>query len=409
MAAGLLEPVGIDLTGQLRYRAHDLVALFARELAGREDEEVVRVAYQRLLDTLLVLAHSVHFRVVRKDGLLPDPLPDGIAALPVDIAGLTADPSAWLHTEQNQLLYAIAQACRLGCYDKGALLADMVIPPLSSRGGYEQMVRVRASVRDAARAAGDERVAGRQASSRADVMLSLSLDDAAIEFEESVTTFRRLELGHELIHSLTGLAFARMFQGRPAHRYAEEATTIALASGDPADIVLALRTQAETLVLGGRPAEALPLLEEALDQVQTRGNTECRRALLLRTLDCAITLGKLDLAEATYARALEVTNATSDAHGFGWLLIHHSRLQREHGDLPAAMADAREGLRIMAEAGDPRGVFIANLRLAEVLLSGGDSTGATALLKDLLATSDMASVPLLRAKAEDLLEQAGLS
>lgn len=409
MAAGLLEPVGIDLTGQLRYRPHDLVALFARELAAREDQEVVRAAYQRLLDTFLVLAHSVHLRVVRKDGLPPDPLPDGITAGPVDIAGLTADPSAWLHTEQNQLLYAIAQACHLGCHDKAALLADMVIPPLSSRGGYEQIVRVRAAVRDAARAAGDQRVASRQASSRADVLLSLSLDEAATEFEESVTAFRGLGLDHELVHSLTGLAFARMFQGRPALRYAEEATAIALATGDPADMVLALRTHAETLLLGGRPADALPLLEGALGHARTLSSTDSQRALLLRTLDCAITLDKLDLAESTYTRALEVTSAASDAHGFGWLLIHHSRLQRAYGDLPAATADAREGLRIMVEAGDARGVFLANLRLAEVLLSDGDSTGAAALLRDMLSTSDMASVPLLRAKAEDLLSQAGPS
>jgi hypothetical protein len=98
-------------------------------------------------------------------------------------------------------------------------------------------------------------------------------------------------------------------------------------------------------------------------------------------------LGKLDLAESTYAQAVQVTNAETDAHGFGWLLLHHSRVQRAHGDIPAAMREAREGLRLMVEAGDPRGVFIANLRLAEVLLADGDSPGAATLLRDLLSTS----------------------
>jgi tetratricopeptide (TPR) repeat protein len=409
MAAGLLEPVGLDPTGQLRYRPHDLVALFARELASREDEDVTRAAYQRLLDTFLVLAHSAHLRVVRKDGLPPDPLPDGVVAGPVDVRGLTADPDAWLHTEQSQLLYAITQACRLGCYDKAALLADMIIPPLSIRGGYEQIVQARAIVRDAARAAGDERIASRQASSRADVLLSLCLNEAATEFEESVTVFRRLGLSHELVHSLTGLAFARMFQGRPAHMYAEEATEIAYATGDPDSIVLALRTRAETLILGDRPAEALPLLEKALSHVRTLRNTEIQRALLVRTLDCAISVGKLDLAETMYARALEVIDAATNAHGLGWLLVHHSRLRRAYGDVPAAMADAREALRLMVEVGDPRGVFIANLRIAEALLAGGDSPGAASLLHTLLSTSDAASVPLLKIKAEALLAQTTAS
>ncbi|GAA3925721.1 AfsR/SARP family transcriptional regulator [Actinoplanes auranticolor] len=406
MTAGLLEPAGVDLTGQLRYRPHDLVALFARELAGGEDDEVTRAAYRCLLDTFLVLAHHVHLRVDRKDGLPPDPLPDGIAAGPVDIAGLTADPGAWLQTERAQLLYAITQACRLGSYDKAALLADLTIPSLSIRGGYDQIVRVRAAVRDAARAAGDERVASRQASSRADVLLSLDLDRAAAEFEESVAVFRRLGLSHELVHSLTGLAFARMFQGRPALPHAREATEIAYATGDPENIVLALRTHADTLVLQDRPAEALPLLDRALAHTQALWNTDSHRALLVRKLDCAISLGELDLADKTYAQAREVTDAVNNAHGLGWLLVHHSRLRRARGDLPAAMADAREALRRMVEAGDPRGVFIANLRLAEALLAGGDSPGAAALLRALMSTSDVASVPLLKDKAEALLSRA---
>ncbi|MGW4945324.1 BTAD domain-containing putative transcriptional regulator [Actinoplanes sp. NPDC004185] len=406
MAAGLLDPVGLDPTGQLRYRPHDLVALFARELACGEDREVTRDAYRRLLDTFLVLAHDVHVRVDRKDGLPPDPLPDSIAAAPVDLAALTADPGAWLQTERAQLLYAITQACVLGSYDKAALLADLTIPPLSVRGGYDQIVQARAAVRDAARAAGDERVASRQASSRADVLLSLCLDEAAAEFEGSVAVFRRLGLRHELVHSLTGLAFARMFQGRPALAHAEEATAIAYATGDPDDIVLALRTHADTLVLQDRPAEALPLLERALAHTQALWNNDSHRALLVRKLDCAITLGRLDLADATYAQAREVTDAVNNAHGIGWLLVHHSRLRRARGDLPAAMREAREALRRMVEAGDPRGVFLANLRLAEALLAGGDSPGAAAVLRTLLSTSDVASVPLLRAKAEALLGQA---
>jgi hypothetical protein len=97
------------------------------------------------------------------------------------------------------------------------------------------------------------------------------------------------------------------------------------------------------------------------------------------------------------------------AHGVGWRLIHHSRLRRAHGDIPSAMAEAREALRLMAEVGDPRGVFIANLRVAEAVLADGDAPGATALLRPLLCTTEAASVPLLKTWAEALLAHATAS
>jgi hypothetical protein len=67
---------------------------------------------------------------------------------------------------------------------------------------------------------------------------------------------------------------------------------------------------------------------------------------------------------------------------------------------------SRSVTRLMVEAGDTRGVFIANLRLAEVLFAPAPAPASATLLRDLLSTSDMASVPLLKARAEALLAQA---
>ncbi|MEV6632517.1 BTAD domain-containing putative transcriptional regulator [Actinoplanes sp. NPDC051470] len=50
VASGLLESVGADPTGEARYRPHDLTALFARELAGREDADLTRAAFERLAE-----------------------------------------------------------------------------------------------------------------------------------------------------------------------------------------------------------------------------------------------------------------------------------------------------------------------------------------------------------------------
>src|SRR5688500_19225733 len=95
------------------------------------------------------------------------------------------------------------------------------------RGSFNDIQHARALVRDAALAAGDERVAYRAETSRADLLLSQRVDEAGAAFESCVPVFRRMGMHRELVISLTGLAFARMWQGLPAEAFAEEAIRIA--------------------------------------------------------------------------------------------------------------------------------------------------------------------------------------
>jgi DNA-binding SARP family transcriptional activator/tetratricopeptide (TPR) repeat protein len=406
-AAGLLETVGTDTTGRSRYRPHDLIGLYARELAAREDPQVTRAAVERLLDTLLRLGDAAYPRVTRvNEGLPPDALPPDLSPAAVDVGWLTKDADAWLWAERALLLDTIAQACRLGWYTKAALLADLVIPALAIRGGFDQLEQARALIRDAALAAGDQVVAHRAETSRADLLLSQRVDEAAAAFESCVPVFRRLGLHRELVHSLTGLAFARIWQGRPGTAHAQEATRVAYAAGDRAGIVLGLRTHAETLI-ADRPADALPLLEKALTAVRELDNPEAERTILVRITDCAISLGDLEKAETTYAQARDLTDPRTNPLGLAWLLMHHSRIRRAHGDHDAAITEARDARRLMSQAGDTRGVATASLHLAEAHLEAGQAGAAIALVRTTLSSMDTDALPRLRIRAEALLDRAG--
>jgi DNA-binding SARP family transcriptional activator/tetratricopeptide (TPR) repeat protein len=403
-AAGLLETVGADPTGQARYRPHDLVALYTRELAAREDEATTRAATRRLLDTLLHLGHEAYRHITRvNEGLPPGELPADLPAATIDVTCLTKDADAWLHTERTLLLRAIEQACHFGWYRKAALLADLVIPALAVRGGFEQLQHARALVRDAAIAAGDEQVAYRAETSRADILLSQRVSEAATAFESCVPVFRRHGMHRELVHSLTGLAFARIWQGRPGTAYAEEATRIAYAAEDQESIVLAVRTHAETLT-ADRPADALPLLEKALAAVRALDTPEGERAILLRITYCAISLGDLEKANATYAQAHDLTDPHSLA--FAWLLTHRSRILRAYGDHAGAISEARRSRDMMAQAGDARGLVSASLYLAEAHLSAGDAASAVTLARTTLSTLDATALSRHQTWAESILRRA---
>ncbi|WP_433081270.1 hypothetical protein ACQP1P_45570 [Dactylosporangium sp. CA-052675] len=308
--AGLLDLVGTDITGQARYRPHDLVGLFASELYEQDDHD----GFRRYLNELLGLSGRAYARVNRvNEGLPPSRLPsDPDPAL----VGLVADPDAWVHTERAQLLHAIELACRLGWHEDAAVLADLVIPALAVRGGFEQLQRARAVVRDAAFAAGDELVAYRAETSRGDILLSQRIGEASAAFAACVPAFRRLGLARELVHSLTGLAFARMWEGSPASDLAKEATLVAYESGEQESIVLALRTHAETLLVD-RPRDAWPLLEQALTVSRSVGDAEAERILLVRMTDCALTLGDLAAAEKAHAQAQAATDPCEQHVGRG--------------------------------------------------------------------------------------------
>ncbi|MFF5051695.1 BTAD domain-containing putative transcriptional regulator [Micromonospora sp. NPDC000663] len=371
-AAGLLEPAGNDPTGQPRYRPHDLVALYARELA-RGDED--HAAFRRYVDTLISLAAAGYPRATRvNEGLPPAERLSRVPAPPEYLAPLVADIDVWVHAESAALLHAAQVACDLGWYAKAALLADLVIPTLAVRGDFERLQQARARIRDAALDAGDEITAYRSETSRADLLLSLRVTEASAAFEACVPAFRRHGLTRELVHSLTGLAFARFWEELPTADASREAITIAQSSGEPEVLILALRTNAETLIVD-RAAGALPLLQRALVIAQTLPYREPERVILVRMTDCALQLGDLEAAEANHSQALVHTDSRNTL-GLAWLLLHHSRIQAARREFALAIAEGSRARQLMADAGDIRGVASASLFLAEHYVAAGDPAAA---------------------------------
>lgn len=109
--AQLLDLAGVDATGQVRYRLHDLVRLFARERAEAEDADGERTeAVRQVLGQLLALVDTASARE-----------PSGIISLRTTLADpgrvdrqlaevLLRSPRAWFNAERAALVAAVELA-----------------------------------------------------------------------------------------------------------------------------------------------------------------------------------------------------------------------------------------------------------------------------------------------------------
>ncbi|MFI7639093.1 AfsR/SARP family transcriptional regulator [Nonomuraea sp. NPDC049400] len=156
--AHLLNLAGTDETGRLRYRFHDLIRLYARERAQREDSEPERqAAFQRALGAWLALAEVAVEHV-------PGPCYARMHSraprwrLPAAVSGpLLADPMAWFGAEHAALMAGVAQACEARLTQLAWDLAGSTETYLNVRGVYDGWQRMHEQALALCRETGDKR------------------------------------------------------------------------------------------------------------------------------------------------------------------------------------------------------------------------------------------------------------
>ena len=119
----LITALGADVTGEPRYRLHDLLRDFAAERLAEESTGVYP-AVARLIGGWLQLATTASGHLPHEPYFPALHSPQKLFIVPTEVAGrLTEDASAWFTAERINLGTAVEQACQLGWLELARQLA----------------------------------------------------------------------------------------------------------------------------------------------------------------------------------------------------------------------------------------------------------------------------------------------
>ncbi|NAS27081.1 tetratricopeptide repeat protein [Herbidospora sp. NEAU-GS84] len=371
----LLEPMPEDATGELRYRHHDLLRLFAAERSMAEDSESERrAAVERALGALLAIAKRALYFLSPHSKRDPDPTLARLWPLPADhLDRLAGQPYAWFESEYDTLIAAIARAHGEGLWECAWELADSMHYFFRVRALWADWVRTHELALEAVRAAGNARGEGWTLRNLGNAYRDQGdLDRAAECFRLCLELFDRI--GNRL--------------GQAA----------------------ALNNLGELAMDRGRLAEAREYLERCLPAWDDVGDAVGVAYVTNHLGWVTMRQGDGDAAAAYFARSLPRFRELGDRWGEAHALRSLGVLARERGDLAAAEEPLTVCARLFAEHGDPAGQARSNVDLAWVLALSARHRESSALLDRAQAVfgelSDSAGVAwCLLVRAELLLAE----
>ncbi|MGW1432489.1 BTAD domain-containing putative transcriptional regulator [Streptomyces sp. NPDC002431] len=333
-----------------RYRYHDLLRLYARGCAERDEEAPGEraAALSRLLDFYLATAAGVY--ALERPG---DRLIEHLA--PTEGDGLVfADRSEardWLFGEARGLLSAARQAARTGESRKAADLLLAVRDLAESGSEFTRYESVATALLDAAVAAGDERTEGRV----------------------------RAALAH--LHLLVG-------RFREADHEAGEAVRLGGATGDSWTTGDALNSRGTIALHQNRHGDAEAHLSRAAEYFRALGDRPGEAAALVNLSRVHLATGRTASAIALTRRGIDIHDAMGSAlRGANGRYALALALTRS-GELDAARACLHEALDVFRDSRQRLWEGMGLFRLAEVDLAARHFGEAAAHAEEALVTLD---------------------
>ncbi|MGW8374449.1 BTAD domain-containing putative transcriptional regulator [Streptomyces sp. ODS28] len=388
-----------------RYRLHDLVRLFARACAERDEQPPAEreAALTRLLDFYLATAAHVHAMERPGEHLVAHLEPTEHPGLSFESQGAAID---WLFAEAACLL-AFARQTAGGATLRKAVDLLMASIDLAESGAnvrqYEQVANILLA---AAQHAGDARAEARARSVRTGLLLATGrFQEADGEARLAMLLGSAAEDPISSSYALNDRGIAANYQGRhqDAEDYLMQALEAFRAYGNQPSAASALCNLARARLGSGRTDSAVQLAEEAL--VIYRGLDSAMRLANGRyTLGIVLTeAGRLGEAHTQFTEALEIFR---DSRQRLWEGMTHFRLAQVDllSDTPASAAGhAEQALAMLRGIGGQWRHANVLTTLGHALQALDQTDRARACWRDALATFDS----LGSSEAEDVRKLIG--
>jgi DNA-binding SARP family transcriptional activator/tetratricopeptide (TPR) repeat protein len=392
--AQLVDYTFVDQTGQMRYRLHDLIRIYARERAERdEDEPGQREAIVRVLAGWLGVLERLAGHVV--DNVTSGALrvtPARGADRPVDpdlAAAALADPRRWLDTEQSSLVLVTELAAELGLDEIAVGLAGILCASGYALNNVDDLWgRAHEAALGAARAAGNAR--GQAVLLAALGQRRYELDEyaeARRHLSEAVTMFRDLGDVRGEAATLSALGLACRDQGYlpEAQHFLRQAEAPTRALDDDQALGHWQRLLGSVHLEQGDFEQAGTLLDGALAAYRRAGSRR-GAALTLRTVGLLHRArGRLADAEQACAQALSTFRDLGDQALEGFTLRALAKTWLRMGRHAEAYAPLRAALAIHQAKRDRWGEAMVLRTLGELELADADLESADHHLAEALA------------------------
>ncbi|AVT30900.1 SARP family transcriptional regulator [Plantactinospora sp. BC1] len=401
--ARLLDALGPDQAGQLRYRFHELTRLFARE---RQQDRISRAewagALERTVSGWLALARNAQDRLDCRRFHLDDRSHPAVDVDQRAVAVATGRPVEWFEAEREALAALVPASAEAGLAAVTRALAGCSADFYQLRGYYDDWRRGMLAALDCCRRVGDRPGEAVVLRGLGSCLVELDDPDAALSTLRAARG-AAANLGDEAGAAMTGrdIGFVLGLTGRLAEAETELRAAVAALGrvGERRTRALTLTSLGFVLRQRGDTDEALRVIRDAIAIARSCRDRFLQACGLRGLAGALLAAGRDGEAEQPARKAAELFARIGDPIGtaqslraVGEALAHDA----------SRAAEAQEALAsavvIFRDRGNDWGLALAELSLGEIEVrrAGADAVGR--LRRSLRYWTDQ-QVPVLRARA----------
>jgi DNA-binding SARP family transcriptional activator len=318
----LLTPLGVDATGEPRYRLHDLLRDYAAERLAEEPAAEKNEALERLVTAWLQLAQRANSHLPPEPYFPPPVGEPPVGVVSVDMADrLTADAIGWFTAERINLRTAVEQACQLGRVSLARQLAAAQCAFQYLQDRYDDADLIWRMISDAADRSGDHQ--GDAIYARLRVAASIvergRAGDALADLTRCVEAAEQAGEPETLALALYWRAGCALDLGdlRQAGEDVVRGVSMARQAGSQVGDLNNLRALANVLAYNGEVDRAVAVSQEAVAVAAGLGSAPYHLAALGNLANSCMQAGQYDRVVSLSLQRIDLTREIGDVRGEG--------------------------------------------------------------------------------------------